>query len=140
MVEFHQGETGITIANQPGLWSPIIVEYKKGKPKQDECDLMQLVAEVMALEETLNTSIEQSYLFYHQIRRRQKVEITQDMRQKVRLASQAMMEHFREGSTFDATPSRKCRSCSLNDYCLPRITKRRKKVANYLKEYIQCEN
>lgn len=140
MVEFHQGKKGIVLNNEKGLWDPIIVEYKKGKPKEDICDHMQLTAEVIALEETLHTSIDHAFLYYNEVRRRQKVLITLEMREKVIDASREMMNHFILGNTFNAEPSKNCNRCSLKDYCLPRLTKKRKNVGRYLRENILCEN
>lgn len=140
MVEFHQGKKGVVLNNEEGLWNPNIVEYKKGKPKEDICDQMQLTAEVIALEETLNTTIDHAYLYYNEVRRRQKVNITEEMRKKVFDASREMMSHFVTGTSFDAEPSKSCNRCSLKDYCIPRLTKKKKNVKQYLKENIQCEN
>ena len=46
VVEFHR---------QPdGSWRPFPVEYKRGKPKADDCDKVQLCAQAICLEEMLS--------------------------------------------------------------------------------------
>ncbi len=43
LVEFHKNDTGV--------WIPYPVEYKRGKPKKDNCDKVQLCAQGMRPEE-----------------------------------------------------------------------------------------
>src|SRR5690606_16422424 len=57
IVEFHADE-------QSGLAKPFPVEYKRGRPKRHDADLVQLCAQAMCLEETLNTSVTAGALFY----------------------------------------------------------------------------
>ncbi len=136
MVEFYKDKDGIKLDGEKGLWKPVIVEYKNGKPKFYDYDKMQLVAEVIALEETLDINMDKAYFYYNSVRRRVEVEITESMREKVKEASKDMMEHFLLGSTFDAENYKNCSKCSLVDYCLPRITKKRKNIDNYLERLL----
>ena len=45
-VEFHKTDDG--------SWIPFPVEYKRGKPKIDDCDKVQLCAQALCLEEMVN--------------------------------------------------------------------------------------
>ena len=136
MVEFHRDDKGIILEKEEGLWKPLIVEYKRGKPKFYNYDEMQLTAEVIALEETLNTNIDKAYFYYASIRRRVEIIITDKMRENVSLASKDMMDHFINGSTFKAESYKNCSKCSLVDYCLPRLTKKKKNIDNYLERLL----
>ena len=49
VVEFHRREDGI--------WRPFPVEYKRGRPKPDRCDEVQLCAQALCLEEMLDARI-----------------------------------------------------------------------------------
>ena len=49
VVEFHRKDDG--------MWMPFPVEYKRGKPKMDDCDKVQLCAQAICLEEMLNVEI-----------------------------------------------------------------------------------
>ena len=51
------------------------VEYKKGKPKIDKWDCIQLCAQVLCLEEMLDIEIEEAFLWYWQTRRRESVSV-----------------------------------------------------------------
>ena len=85
MVEFTQtepGEEGARLAGHRGLWKVLPVEYKRGKDKSDDCDILQLAAQVICLEEMLGCSIEKGCLYYHAIRHRRDIPITEELRQK----------------------------------------------------------
>ncbi len=53
VVEFHREEDGITLQGYEGTYKVVPVEYKKGKPKQGNADILQLTAQAMCLEEML---------------------------------------------------------------------------------------
>ncbi len=42
VVEFHRQADGITLHGREGLWQPFPVEYKRGKPKENQADILQL--------------------------------------------------------------------------------------------------
>ncbi len=45
------------------------VEYKRGRPKRNGCDRVQLCAQALCLEEMLGVSIDRADLFYGKTRR-----------------------------------------------------------------------
>ena len=58
VVEFRRSAQGVPLAGHDGLWLPYPVEYKRGKPKDDGCDELQLCAQAMCLEEMLCCTID----------------------------------------------------------------------------------
>ncbi|MDO5713288.1 MAG: Dna2/Cas4 domain-containing protein, partial [Tissierellia bacterium] len=42
MVEYRKDPTGVEVKNYKGKWRPFVIEYKKGRPKKDNCDILQL--------------------------------------------------------------------------------------------------
>ena len=68
-------------------------------------------------------TISEGYLFYDEIHRREKVEITNDLRQKVVEMFAEMNDYFNRGYTPKAKYNKKCRNCSLKDLCLPKMSK-----------------
>ena len=54
VVEFHK---------HGDKWIPFPVEYKRGKPKIDDCDKVQLCAQAICLEEMLKVEIPEGALF-----------------------------------------------------------------------------
>jgi len=53
VVEFVQDPAGVPLNGEIGTFSPIPVEYKHGKPKQELSDILQLTAQAVCLEEML---------------------------------------------------------------------------------------
>ena len=49
VVEFKQSKTGANLFGREGLWQPVPIEYKLGKPKKDLSDILQLCAQVICL-------------------------------------------------------------------------------------------
>jgi len=123
VVEFHREKAGARLHGQEGFWRPVPVEYKRGKTKDGEEDVSQLVLQALCLEEMLCCQIPVGYLFYDEIHRRQKVEITQDLRDFVLHTLAEMHKEYSRRATPKVKVTKKCRSCSLKDLCLPKLEK-----------------
>ena len=123
VVEFHLCEDGIPLHGYRGLYSVYPVEYKKGKPKQNEEDRLQLAAQAMCLEEMFSTRVPEGALFYGETRRRESVEITEELRCQVRKIFQEMHNYYDRKYTPKVKYSKACASCSLKEICLPRLGK-----------------
>ena len=131
VVEFHRNGDGISLAEKDGLWQPYPVEYKHGEPKAGNCDAAQLCAQAMCLEEMLCCEIPKGALFYGEIRRRETVPFTQELREQVRRAAEEMHGLYRRGYTPKVKPMKACSACSLKELCLPVLCKD-KSVKAYL--------
>jgi CRISPR-associated exonuclease Cas4 len=84
VVECVQDPDGVTLFGESEKYAIFPVEYKRGKPKTHDADELQLTAQAMCLEEMLVTRIDVGYLYYDQIKRRQKVMLTPEKKAKVR--------------------------------------------------------
>lgn len=111
----------VALPGRDGLWVPRPVEYKRGKPKPDDRDAVQLAAQAMCLEEMLRVRLEFGDLFYAQTRRRTEVPLDETLRGRVRTLSARMHEFFAARATPPTEYGRKCSLCSLKDLCLPRV-------------------
>ena len=131
VVEFHRKDSGIPIDGKDGLWQPYPVEYKRGEPKTDNCDALQLCAQAMCLEEMLCCSVPEGALFYGQTRRRQIVAFTEELREQVKSSLEEMHQLYHRGHTPTVKPSKACNACSLKELCLPSLS-RKKSVVSYL--------
>lgn len=80
VVEFHKAKDGISIAGREGSYFVIPVEYKRGKPKTDDSDILQVAAQALCLEEMLCCVIPYGYIYYGETRRRTKVEFTDEVK------------------------------------------------------------
>lgn len=123
VVEFHRCEDGIKLHGHRGTFSVYPIEYKKGKPKLTEEDRLQLVAQALCLEEMFSTNIQEGALFYGETRRREVLEITEDLRQEVREMFREMHQYFERKYTPKVKYSKACNACSLKEICLPKLGK-----------------
>ncbi len=124
VVEFKQDEiNGICLPGHTGKYVPYPIEYKKGSPKENNCDILQLAAQVMCLEEMLCCNINEGALFYFETKRRLSVEITPQLRQEVKQI--ALQMHTFMDKKYLPKPKRKkaCNACSLNEICMPELEK-----------------
>lgn len=137
VLEFIRDKEGINLPGKVGLWRPNIVEYKRGKPKPDHRDIVQLVAQVICLEEQINYRIKTSEFYYGEIRRRVKIDITDELRKEVHHVVQEMHSYFKKRETPKAEFFKNCTLCSLYDLCLPRLTKKKVNVRNYIEKHIR---
>jgi len=137
-VEFYQNENGATLFGYDGFWQPVPIEYKHGKPKNDHSDILQVVAQAMCLEEMFCVNIDTAYLFYEKIHRRDKVEITSELREEVGTVFEEMHEIFKRGYTPKVKIKKACKSCSLKDVCLPELTKKQS-VQSYYDKFMEAD-
>lgn len=132
IVEFHKSSTGIALPGVAGLWLPFPVEYKRGRPKRDACDEVQLCAQAVCLEEMFNCEIPRGALFYGEPRRRQLVTFGNTLRYRTEALAVRMHRLHQAGVTPVAAYHPKCDSCSLVARCLPRLLAKPPGVARYL--------
>lgn len=137
VIEYVRSQSGISLPGREGLWQVYPVEYKRGKPKIDERDEVQLCAQAMCLEGMLNIKIETADFFYHDIRRRIHLTLTDELRDLVRSLSIEMHQLFRDGITPVATTSQNCKLCSLVDVCVPKLTLKSSSVPKYIQKHMK---
>ncbi len=109
-----------------------VVEYKRGKPKKDGSDEVQLCAQALCLEEMLGISMEEASFFYGTPRRRYPVELTEELRQRTRECARELHIFFREARTPPAEYRACCKKCSLYNLCLPQASGKNKSVQKYM--------
>jgi CRISPR-associated exonuclease Cas4 len=130
VVEFHRSR-----AVGAESWLPFPVEYKRGKPKRDRSDEVQLCAQALCLEEMLGAEVAGGALFYGTTRRREDVAFDADLRSATEDAAARLHRLIASGATPRAVRERKCDNCSLVDLCLPPAPRRAaRSVAAYLDE------
>ncbi len=96
------------------------VEYKRGKPKQEDWDKIQLCAQALCLEEMREVEIIQGALWYWQVRKRHPVVFNQSLREQTLTVIHNAHQILESGKTPAPTEDRKrCRACSLLDLCEP---------------------
>lgn len=133
VVEFHRKPAGICLHGYEGEWQPYPVEYKRGSSKANDADRLQLCAQAICLEEMLCCDILEGALFYGEVRRREKVEFTEELRKQVVQLFEEMHELYRRQHTPKVRMSRSCNACSLKDICVPKLMKKQN-VQQYLEK------
>ena len=136
VVELHRDPDGVEIQGRPGRYLPFPVEYKRGRPKQGDADVLQLCAQAMCLEEMLACRIPQGALFYGEMRHRLPVHFDDLLRSQVHSLLEEMHSYYRRGYTPKVKPTKSCRSCSIADLCLPKLGKNRS-AADYVRSLLQ---
>lgn len=136
VVEFHRGSGGVPLPGQEGLWQPYPVEYKRGSPRPDSANHLQLCAQAMCLEEMLCCDIPEGALFYGETRRRERVAFTEELRTQVRELLKEMHDLYRRSHTPKVRPGKGCGACSLRELCLPKLS-RKKSVGEYLRQSME---
>jgi len=126
--EFHHLFTNI--------WQPFPVEYKRGKPKKDHSDMIQLCAQAICLEEMLNTGVPAGALYYGRTHRRQNVLFDEMLRQETEDTAQKVHELIKAGHTPRPMYEKKCDNCSMFEYCLPRTLGKKRSVKTYLSKML----
>lgn len=127
VVEFHKPEDGSTI------WIPYPVEYKRGKPKRDNSDKVQLCAQGMCLEEMYGVAVPEGSLFYGKTRRRQVVLLSRELREETTETAKRLHDMIRERMTPPPVNDDRCDHCSFLEFCMPRIC-RKKSVRTYMQK------
>ncbi len=122
VVEFHASPKGVELAGREGKWLPVPVEYKRGSPKENDADSLQLCCQAMCLEEMLLCHrIPRAYLYYGETARRTAVVLDEALRGKVNLLLTEMHELYKRKYTPRVKPGKSCNACSLKNLCLPKL-------------------
>ena len=108
-----------------GKYAYFPVEYKRGKPKVEDWDRIQLCAQAFCLEEMRNVAVTEGALWYWETRRREHVCIDTELRQLTREVIVAAREIWLRGNTPAPTSKKtRCRACSLKNVCKPETFRR----------------
>jgi CRISPR-associated exonuclease Cas4 len=133
VVEFHARDDAGHMRDPP---LPFPVEYKRGRPKRNDCDRVQLCAQALCLEEMLGTSVPRGALFYGRTRHRETVVLDGGLRHLTEQAAARLHELIASGRTPAAIRESKCKRCSLAHLCLPQATETHRSALRYVRRSI----
>ncbi|MDR1242349.1 MAG: CRISPR-associated protein Cas4 [Deltaproteobacteria bacterium] len=128
VVEFHR---------QDGSWRPFPVEYKRGRPKKQDSDRIQLCMQALCLEEMLSVSVPCGALFYGKTRRREEVLFTEELREKTTALARETHDLLRRIGLPPPADDERCRGCSLLDHCLPQLLPAGGRASRYLEGLLE---
>ncbi len=109
-----------------------IVEYKRGKPKPEDWDEVQLCAQAACLEEMLGITLDFGYMYYGETKRRQRVDFSESLRERVKTLAEEMHLLYEKGETPAAVKGKRCKNCSMKDICLPKLSGFGNKIEAYM--------
>ncbi len=124
VVEFHLQDDGV--------WQPFPVEYKRGRPKKDDSDRVQLCAQALCLEEMLEIKVPAGALYYGKKKRRTEIEFDSELRRITRETAASLHLLLADAVTPPPEYSRRCESCSFIETCLPKTAGKKGSVQNYM--------
>lgn len=136
VVEFHKAEDGISLVGRDGSYTVIPVEYKRGSPKENDVDALQLMSQALCLEEMLCCIIPFGYIYYGETRHREKIEFTSELRNKVKEMFAEMHKYYEQRYTPKVKRNKSCNACSLKDVCMPVLNKKNS-VSDYIENRIR---
>lgn len=126
----------ITSGNPPSYFP---VEYKRGKPKVEEWDRIQLCAQALCIEEMRDVEVTQGAIWYWEVRKREPVEIDQHLRETTISVIEAAHLVLASGKTPPPIDNpKRCKACSLVSICEPKHF-RQDRSARYLESLFEVE-
>lgn len=130
----------VSLRGRKGRWKVRPVEYKRGKPKPDDRDAVQLCAQAIALEDMLNVEIKEGYLYYNETRRRETINFDEKLRARVETLSAKMHWMVDHGIVPAPVKEKHCPRCSLYEICQPSWNTSSGTVGKYIAEQIKHED
>ncbi len=115
VVELHEGGTVVPVEHKSGA-------YVVGGPAD-----VQVAAQAMCLEERFRTAIPTGIVYSAADRRRHPVLINEDLRIRVCEIAEAVRQVMRQTVLPHAVADGRCRRCSMNTGCMPKVLVGRKK-------------
>jgi CRISPR-associated exonuclease Cas4 len=130
VVEFHPND-------KSGVRHPYPIEYKRGKPKRNLVDSVQLCAQALCLEEMIQIKVPKAAFFYGETKRRFEIEIDESLRKETFRLIRRLHQVANAKKTPPAVYEKKCTSCSLYNWCMPTCTNGSKNINYYLDNIIK---
>ena len=101
------------------------VEYKRGKPKVEDWDRIQVCAQALCIEEMRETNVTEGAIWYWEERRRERIQLDEALRAVTVATIEGTHAILASGKTPPPTDKiKRCRACSLTDLCEPAIFRR----------------
>lgn len=118
-VEFYKTSTGSYVPFLNGTYEFTVVEHKRKEIEWNDCDIMQITAQTMCLEEMYNTIINQAYIYYSTTNKKVSVDITNENRKKLK----DTIEKIRQTELLSEAPPviflKSCKNCAAYTICNP---------------------
>ena len=125
VVEFHRDdEKGAPVLGWQGRWVPYPIEYKWGTAKNEVPYKRQLCAQAICLEELFHVRIPEGALYLGVEKHRRTVTLDEPLRDDTKAVCIAIRQMLESGKTPPAHLAPYCKSCSMIDDCMPKLSHR----------------
>lgn len=118
---------------------PFPVEYKSGKKRRGRHEELQLCAQAVCLEEMFGVTVERGALYWHGSRKRQEVEITEELRVRLELTVPRLRDLLERRILPEPPNDERCPECSLIEACMPRVLGERTRLKRMIGELFRLE-
>ena len=108
------------------------VEYKRGKPKPDSVDQIQLCDQGLCLEEMTGQTVSEGALWYMQTRHRVPVVFSDDLRTQTLATIATVRELLKSSQTPLPDYGKRCKACSLVEICQPELLGKQDRSVGYV--------
>jgi CRISPR-associated exonuclease Cas4 len=114
------------------------VEYKHGLRHGRNAEI-QVCAQAICLEEMLRITVQTGCVWYSGLRRRQRIELDDDLRGLTHRTIIAVRSAFTADHLPRAVNDQRCVECQLRQYCLPELVVDPARIARYVeREVLAC--
>ena len=104
------------------------MEYKRGKPKPEPFDEIQLCAQALCLEEMTGQTISEGALWYMQTRHRVPVAFSDGLSAQTLTVIAQVRKLLASGQTPSPVYGKRCKACSLVEVCQPKLMEQDRSV------------
>jgi CRISPR-associated exonuclease Cas4 len=115
------------------------VEFKKSKKKSYINDDVQVCAQGICLEESLNIEVPGGSIFFAASKHRREVPFTTELRGQVERTATALHEMFQSRTTPTAQRKKACTQCSLINVCLPDAMRLKRGTATWFARQLESQ-
>lgn len=124
-VEFIPHQEGARVEPLKGKYNIVVVEYKNGKPNNDNTinypDSIQLAAQMMCIDSVFGCHCK-GYVFYHTTGRRVEIADTEVLFMEVEKIVKIMNELIKTKTIPPKPAKQQCNNCSMSNVCMPKIS------------------
>jgi len=131
LIRCNDSQGTLTLPHTHGFWKVKPVEFKRGKPKPDISDEVQLCAQAICLEEMYSVTIDEAEIFYGEPHRRKAIKLDENLRTLTAFYANRMHQLYSSSITPKPNYLPKCRGCSLLGICQPQTVQKHGKVKEY---------
>lgn len=117
---------------------PYPVDYKSGRSRGFQHEVLQLCGQALCLEEMLGVEVPAGAIYYYGSRRRREVYFTDEMRLRVATTADAIRKMLASGRLPPPVSDGRCHNCSLIERCMPRVVTDKGKVRTLARELFRA--